>query len=672
MRHPTTQLQRRIVLGCAAALWFAATPTGLAAETPTPSGEAVASQQLDSLAAQREAEEARAADLAVQLEELMSALPATGSTSGPISLAEFERLEGEIESTRNEVAQAEAGLVLAREALAAAAGTKAGTTQAGDLRHRIIEERVALRRAALESARGLKLLAEQRSRNAELAFAAGGARLEITASDFDRATHDFDAREAGLKRSIERAELALREAEARWNAVRGQSGDVAAREALAGARADLALRQKTVALQGAELARLEGIRFAVGRRLRALSSPPLERAVATAWLGEVRTTLPELRRELRLDQADSGALEQELAGLKSQADEPSSGKRIRALEARLELLAHNQSDLREAIAAEERLVGTLERMTGSTTLADRIVELLRLSRRVWNYELGVAGDQVVTVGKVLLAILLMIFGLLGARLSARTLERRVLPRFGLDEGASHAFGELAFYALLVVVFLVSLQSVSIPITAFAVVGGALAIGVGFGSQNVVNNFISGIILLAERPIKIGDLVQVDETYGNVERIGLRSTRIRTGENIHVIMPNSTFLETKVINWTHNDANVRVSVSVGVAYESPIHEVQTRIRSAIDAVPGVMQTPEPVVLFTDFGDNALGFEAHFWSRIPTQMDRRKLESAVRFEIHDQFREASITIAFPQRDVHLDTLSPIEVRFMDRPPNGEEAK
>ena len=125
-----------------------------------------------------------------------------------------------------------------------------------------------------------------------------------------------------------------------------------------------------------------------------------------------------------------------------------------------------------------------------------------------------------------------------------------------------------FYFLLTVAFLTALRMVQIPLTAFAFVGGALAIGVGFGSQNIVNNFISGIILLVERPIKRSDLVDVGGIFGNVEQIGLRSTRIRTGDNVHIIVPNASFLESNVVNWTHSDPKVRVSVSVGVAYGSP--------------------------------------------------------------------------------------------------------
>ena len=254
-------------------------------------------------------------------------------------------------------------------------------------------------------------------------------------------------------------------------------------------------------------------------------------------------------------------------------------------------------------------------------------------------------------------------GLYGVRWVARALRLHVFPRLGLDEGGARAFESLAFYAFLVALVLVVLRFASIPLTAFAFVGGALAIGVGFGSQNIVNNFISGVILLAERPVKIGDLVEVGgDVYGIVEQIGLRSTRIRTGTNIHIVVPNASILENQVVNWTLNDPNVRLVVKVGVAYGSPTRDVERLLLQALNEHPRVHAHPAPSVLFADFGDNALAFEVHFWAAIRRLMDRLTIESEVRFRIDELFREAGITIAFPQRDVHLDTLSPLAVRLV----------
>ena len=190
----------------------------------------------------------------------------------------------------------------------------------------------------------------------------------------------------------------------------------------------------------------------------------------------------------------------------------------------------------------------------------------------------------------------------------------------------------------------------------------LAIGVGFGSQNVVNNFISGLILLAERPIKLGDLVEMEGVYGNVERIGLRSTRVRTGDNVHIIVPNALFLENKVINWTHRDPKVRITITVGIEYGSPTREAERLMKEALANHAQVLAKPGPAVLFRDFGDDALIFEIRFWIHMRTMMERLQIESDIRFRIDEVFREAGIVIAFPQRDVHLDTAKPLDVRVV----------
>jgi small-conductance mechanosensitive channel len=196
-----------------------------------------------------------------------------------------------------------------------------------------------------------------------------------------------------------------------------------------------------------------------------------------------------------------------------------------------------------------------------------------------------------------------------------------------------------------------------------VVGGTLAFGVAFGSRNVVSNFISGFILLAERPLKLGDLVEVDNTDGIIEQIALRSTRVRSGDTVHIIVPNPAFLENRVIDWTHNDPNVRVWINVGVAWSSPTRDVERLIRQALAEHPGVLKSPEPMVLFKDVGDNALVFDAAFRLRMRKIIYRLHVESDVQFRINDLFNEAGSVIAFPQRDVHLDSLRPVEVRLVD---------
>lgn len=219
------------------------------------------------------------------------------------------------------------------------------------------------------------------------------------------------------------------------------------------------------------------------------------------------------------------------------------------------------------------------------------------------------------------------------------------------------------YALFAATTMLSLHMVNVPLTVFAFLGGAVAIGVGFGSQNTIANFISGLILLVQRPIRIGDLVNVDGIDANVEHIGARATRVRTSENLEILIPNHNILNNNVTNWTLSDTRIRTSVSVGVAYGTPVRPVQDALKRAVVDHPKVIGESEPIVIFRDFGDSSLVFDVHFWIHMRTIMDRSVVRSDIRVAIDDAFRREGIVIAFPQRDVHLDLDSPLEIAVTD---------
>ena len=300
-----------------------------------------------------------------------------------------------------------------------------------------------------------------------------------------------------------------------------------------------------------------------------------------------------------------------------------------------------------------------------------------LLRGFWDFELTSIDDQPITVSKIVTGFGLLLLWYLLARQMSRVLGNRLLPRFGLNAGASVALQTISFYLMLTVFACITLEVINLPLTVFAFMGGAIAIGVGFGSQNVLNNFISGLIILAERPIRVGDLVDIDGLCGTIEAIGARSTRVKTGSNLEIIVPNSKFLENNVSNWTLSNTQIRTMVTVGVAYGSPTKDVERILRKAVTTHPNVLDDPEPTILFKEFGDNSLNFEVHFWVRMRTVMQGEKVASDVRFAIDDLFRRADITIAFPQRDVHLEASAPIEVHVRDlmdatqRPAFGRKA-
>ena len=283
---------------------------------------------------------------------------------------------------------------------------------------------------------------------------------------------------------------------------------------------------------------------------------------------------------------------------------------------------------------------------------------------IWSYPLTVIDGSPITVGKIILAAVIVAVGQRVSRRLSRALGQLLTRRARMDPGAAKALETLAFYVLFVTFAVTALQLVKFPLNTLAIAGGALAIGIGFGSQNLMNNFISGLILLVERPIRVDDLVQVEGMHGTIEHIGARSTRIRAVDNTHIIVPNSRFLENSVLNFTLGDDIIRTQVNVGVSYGSPTRDVARLIRQALDEHPEILEGYEPRILFADFGDNALLFEAVFWIRARTIMDRRRIASDVRYRIDDLFRQAGVVIAFPQRDVHLDTARPLQVRLLPK--------
>ncbi len=289
---------------------------------------------------------------------------------------------------------------------------------------------------------------------------------------------------------------------------------------------------------------------------------------------------------------------------------------------------------------------------------------------VWQLEIMSIDNHSVTVGKLVIAFLVLVVGILVVRIAFRLMGSRLLPKTSLKKSTASAIQKIFTYFGYLLVLLFALRMLNIPLAAFAFFGGAVAIGVGFGAQNIINNFISGFIIMAERPIAIGNLVEIEGVLGEVEDIGARCTRVRTGENIHILVPNSSFLEKNITNWTLSDNRIRTKVTAGVVYGSPVRQVEKLLIQAAKENEKILKSPEPFVVFNDFGDNALIFEVFFWITIHRIIERRLIESSVRFRIDDLFHEAGIVIAFPQRDVHLDTTRPLELHLMDRETNPDK--
>lgn len=288
-----------------------------------------------------------------------------------------------------------------------------------------------------------------------------------------------------------------------------------------------------------------------------------------------------------------------------------------------------------------------------------IEELIDIFMRVWNLKLTEVEGQSITIGKMAIGGGMLVLGFIIARYLSSFVVRSILGKLNMTENSRAVVQRLTSYAFALIFTMVTLDFLGVPLTIFTLLGGALAIGIGFGSQNLMNNFISGLIILAERPIRIGDLIQMGDINGTVTEIGGRSTKIRNQSNVEIIIPNSTFLESNVINWTFSDDRIRTRVSVGYAYGTDTTRIRDTLTEAATTHDRVLKDPKPLVLFQEFGDNALIFEVLFWINMRSQLERLTIESELRFTIDRLSNERKLTIAFPQRDVHLDTLSPLKV-------------
>lgn len=240
-----------------------------------------------------------------------------------------------------------------------------------------------------------------------------------------------------------------------------------------------------------------------------------------------------------------------------------------------------------------------------------------------------------------------------ARVWRELFQKKLLNDSGMDIGVQDSITTISVYLIWAAGILMALNVFGLNMTSITVVLGALGIGLGFGLQNIFNNFLSGIILLFERPIQVGDDVEVNGTWAIVKKINVRSTVVQTYDNATLIIPNSDFISNQVTNWSFKDKRLRRNIVVGVAYGSDLDLVRKSMLEAADKTPRVLKLPKPDVVFRDFGDNALIMVLRLWTRVEYFIS---VESTVRFEIDRLFRERKIEISFPQRDLHIRSLNP----------------
>ncbi len=268
-----------------------------------------------------------------------------------------------------------------------------------------------------------------------------------------------------------------------------------------------------------------------------------------------------------------------------------------------------------------------------------------------NISVASIAEQPITIGDILLVPTFLIIGFLLTKWLVKLITQRLTTK-NTDPNVIHLLQRVFYVVAIAIIVITTLDVINVPITAFAFLSGAIAIGFGFGAQNIINNFISGWILMWERPIRIGDFLEVEDAKGTVEQINTRSTRIKRVDGVHLLIPNSKLLENTVINWTLVNSLMRTTVRVGVAYGTSAKKVSELILQATTEQSKVLTDPKPLVTFEDFGDNALIFEVNFWMNSNVEGGLRVMRSNIRFRLDELFEEHKIVIAYPQRDVHLD--------------------
>jgi small-conductance mechanosensitive channel len=352
--------------------------------------------------------------------------------------------------------------------------------------------------------------------------------------------------------------------------------------------------------------------------------------------------------------------------------------------ARLETLKQRLRVLQRVELAGERLDRVLTRWLGDLGFsgeagAARDWKLAAANvgatlKQVWNFELFAVEDSVivegktvttaygVTVGKSIGVLLLYVFAYWLCSLLSRRLEHLMVKRFGVDQQLASVTRRWIMIAVSVVLIVLVLNLARIPLTVFAFMGGALAIGVGFGTQTIIKNVISGIIILFERKIRVGDIIAIGGTTGHVTAVDLRASTVRSFDGVEALVPNSSFLENQVVNWTYSNSQIRRELRIGIAYGSPVHEAAEIIAGCAEDHGHVLKDPPPAVFFEDFGDNALIMALVFWVELNASLPGRRIDSDLRFAIEKRLRTAGIDIPFPQRDIRLKVADALPVQVV----------
>ncbi len=281
---------------------------------------------------------------------------------------------------------------------------------------------------------------------------------------------------------------------------------------------------------------------------------------------------------------------------------------------------------------------------------ETITSFFQQTKDYFDFKVFLIDGNVITMWNLLVAFFLIALLVIVVSKTTKILESKVFNKRKLDIGIRHAISTIIKYAVITIGTIIILSSAGINLSALTVLVGTLGVGIGFGLQSITSNFISGIIILFERPIKVGDRIEVGDTSGDVIKISGRATTILTNDNIAIIVPNSDFINKEVTNWSYNDRMVRFKIPISVAYSSDVHLVEKLLLEVANENPNVLKAPEPVVRFMSYEDSALNFELRIWTSSLIHRQGRVI-SEINFGIFDKFKANDIVVPFPQMDIRM---------------------
>jgi len=615
----------------------------------------------------------------------------------------LERAQQALAASEKELRQASERLETARDS-----AEKARLTRVRDLSR--LRNRVAAATATMTAASKKQIEEEtaemrQRALLLDRQIQAAAQHTLFSEQDLAKIKKQLDTEQGALENDIARA---LAEHPVHQEAMTSAAAKLRAAEVtlpVTGARTDKQARDLRDLADAAELARVQfdnvNLRIDMLRhlldvteRVRRFWELRFEAAQTTDPLrareayDKIAPTLQTLRASRDYLHRQVDLLTGQIGDVTAQLDQPGSPSHAAHLREMIEAYRQREQLYRRMLPRIDEFAQLIERwkiefadqhraLPISARVEDWRVVGADTLRRIWEFELFAAEDTIevdgqsitgrrsVTVGKAMRALGILVVGYWICLVIARLVERFAVKRLGIDHNLANILRQWMMVLLFAILLIVSLIYVKIPLTVFAFLGGALAIGVGFGTQTLLKNFISGILLLIERPLRLGDLIEVDGVRGRVTHIGFRSSTIREGNGMEMLIPNSNLLEKNLNNWTYSTAKTRFSLRVGVAYDSPADRVRDLLLEEADRHGLVLKHPAPQVLFRDFGDSTLLFDLRFWIDIAADVDGDMVASDLRFMITKVFADAGIIFAFPQRDVHFKTAQPLHVQVVESP-------